>query len=115
MMKTQVSINADGTVDGYMTVKQAADKLKVPGATIRTWIHRGRIPSLRVGSTTFIPEDAKAPTSAEDLNTATITVTKNIEKFCLLNGIPISNFEHAIGVSTGYISRCKNGEEGVVY
>lgn len=43
--------------DGYLTVKDWADKNRVPCNTVRAYMRNGRIPSIRVGGYCYIPSD----------------------------------------------------------
>lgn len=44
-------------IEGYLTVKEAAELKNVTGGRIRQFINEGRLPSIKVGTTRLIKEE----------------------------------------------------------
>ena len=51
----------NGRVKGYLTTTEFAKKCAVEEGTIRAWIKRGKIDSLKIGKENWIKEDATYP------------------------------------------------------
>lgn len=43
--------------DGWLTVREAADRLGVTGAAVRNWARIGKLPAVKVGSSIRISAD----------------------------------------------------------
>lgn len=61
----------DGKFIGFTTVGEAAEKTGVGLATVHTWIHQGRIPSVAIYEGIYIPADFTSPREK-------ITVSKGV-------------------------------------
>lgn len=46
----------NGRVPGFLTVKEASVKFEVGEATVRTWISRGLLDGIRIGSEIYISQ-----------------------------------------------------------
>lgn len=53
----------DGNIVGFMTAIEAAAKFEVGPATVKLWIERGNLPTIKLGNIVYIPENAKKPNS----------------------------------------------------
>lgn len=51
----------DGKFIGFMTEGEAAEKFDVGVATIRVWINQDKMYGIKIGSTVYVPMNAKDP------------------------------------------------------
>lgn len=51
----------DGKFVGFITASEAALKTDVGLATVHTWIHQGRLPSVAIYEGIYIPANFKSP------------------------------------------------------
>lgn len=51
----------NGRIVGYITSKELAKKLGVTTATIRAWVYRGKLETLKVGDELWFKEDTEHP------------------------------------------------------
>ena len=53
----------DGRIKGYETTKEFAERMNVLDGTVREWIHRGILTTLKVGDVNWIPVGTERPTN----------------------------------------------------
>lgn len=51
----------DGAILGFISVEETAAKLDVGAATIYAWIQLGKLPSVVIGNTIYIPANFDSP------------------------------------------------------
>ena len=59
-MTTTITVR-DGQIIGYLSATEYARKYKIPEATVRVWIKRGKLESLKIGINNYIKEDLIPP------------------------------------------------------
>lgn len=60
-MPTEITVNDDGTVVGYLTTSDIAKEWGVTDSTVRVWIKRGKLKALKVGSINLIDQYTPIP------------------------------------------------------
>ena len=60
-LENEEIIDKDGKPAGMMTPEEAAEKFKVPIATIMAWLGTGKIISFLIGETHYIPANSENP------------------------------------------------------
>lgn len=56
-----IRVHDDGSIDGYMTVRDAAKKWGVTLTVVRGWIHRKKFRTVKIGDGTYISVDTEKP------------------------------------------------------
>lgn len=61
-LENEEIIDENGVLIGFMTIEDAAIKYGVGISTVRAWINRGAIKSIKIGENILIPANEQRPT-----------------------------------------------------
>ena len=60
-MATTITVNDNGTIVGYLPASEIAKEWGVENSTIRVWIKRGKLKSLKIGNEHYIKQNTEKP------------------------------------------------------
>ena len=63
-----VNVRDDGTIEGYITVSEWANKNNIPASTARYYISSKRLKSIKIGNTNYVKENEPMPEARSSFN-----------------------------------------------